>query len=74
MTMTVREAQAAVMLLPNTKQLDDVRAMLDAMVVEYQEKMIDAKPDQLPVLQAYCRQCRQIRMALTDHTKHSPTV
>lgn len=74
MSMTVREAQAAVMLLPHSKQLDDMRDMLGAMIAEYQDRMMDAKPEQLPVLQAYCRQCRQIRLALTDPAQHTPTI
>ncbi|MBK9497317.1 MAG: hypothetical protein IPO08_22915 [Xanthomonadales bacterium] len=72
--MNVREALAAVMVLPNSAQLSDMRKMLAAMIAEYQDNMLDAKPEQLPVLQAYCRQTRQIMRALTDPATHTPTL
>jgi hypothetical protein len=72
MTPALKNAIADLLLVPHSSQIKALVAMLRALVLEYQDEMIDAKPERLTQLQAYCRQLRQIEKTIIHPDTHTP--
>lgn len=70
----VQAALANALRIPNSTTVEGFRELFGAMLDHYKEQMLEAKPEQLPALQCYARQVRQLKRALDDPGTNRPTV
>lgn len=74
MTSPIQAALLDLCVLRGSPQIRSLHELLTAMEAHYKDALLDAKGERVIELQASCKQVMQLRKAIADPEKQSPTI